>query len=438
MTGLANTISVARREYTVRVRTRSFILGTALLVVAVVAVALLPVIVRYLDQTGTQAIGVWVGADDLTTDPAAALEALLNAPTADETAASGGSAPYKVTRMPDLVAARQAIVDGELIAVLGIERAADKELEFTLYSDDPYARRIGLLATTSLAIADRLERLGVEPSSQAGLFAPSRYEVSWPDPDRVGPAPDTSQADADYLLGFGLTILIFMLIVLYGNWIAMSVVEEKSSRVMEVILNAATPLQLLTGKVLGVGAVALTQYAAILAAGVAALFAQGPVATMVLGQGGGEVGLPAGLSIGMLLLLGVFGVLGFLLYGVLYAAAGSLVSRQEDVQAAVMPLALVSTAAYVVAVYSSIGMLDIRGDWITVLTLIPFVSPFLILSRVTAGAISAPEVVLAIVLLVAAIGVALWIAARIYAAGVLLYGQRPGVRSILKMARSGM
>jgi ABC-2 type transport system permease protein len=144
------------------------------------------------------------------------------------------------------------------------------------------------------------------------------------------------------------------------------------------------------------------------------------------------------LTIGMLLLLGVFGVLGFLLYGVLYAAAGSLVSRQEDVQAAVMPLALVSTAAYLVAVYSSTGLIDIRDGWMSVLAVLPFVSPFLILSRISAGAVSAPEVLLAIVLLIASIAVALWIASRIYAAGVLLYGQRPGIRSILRMARTGM
>jgi ABC-2 type transport system permease protein len=134
----------------------------------------------------------------------------------------------------------------------------------------------------------------------------------------------------------------------------------------------------------------------------------------------------------------VFGVLGFLLYGVLYAAAGSLVSRQEDVQAAVMPLALVSTAAYLVAVYSSTGLIDIRDGWMSVLAVLPFVSPFLILSRISAGAVSAPEVLLAIVLLIASIAVALWIASRIYAAGVLLYGQRPGIRSILRMARTGM
>jgi ABC-2 type transport system permease protein len=229
-----------------------------------------------------------------------------------------------------------------------------------------------------------------------------------------------------------------MLIVLYGNWIAMSVVEEKSSRVMEVILNAATPLQLLCGKVLGVGAVALTQYAAILLAGAAAILAQGELARMVLGESSGGVGLPAGLTIGMLLLLGVFGVLGFLLYGVLYAAAGSLVSRQEDVQAAVMPLALVSTAGYLVAVYASMGLIDIDRGWLALIALVPFVSPFLMLSLVTAGEVSAPEVVLAVALLVAAIGAAMWIAARIYAAGVLLYGQRPGIRSIWRMARTGM
>ena len=74
-----------------------------------------------------------------------------------------------------------------------------------------------------------------------------------------------------------------MMIILYGNWIAMSVVEEKSSRVMEVILNAATPFQLLTGKVLGVGAVAFTQYVALLVTAGAALLLQGTVAAIVLG-----------------------------------------------------------------------------------------------------------------------------------------------------------
>ena len=104
------------------------------------------------------------------------------------------------------------------------------------------------------------------------------------------------------MLGFGMTILIFMMIVIYGKWIAMSVVEEKSSRVMEVVLNAATPFELLSGKVLGVGAVALTQYAALLLAGGAAVLAQGTVAGLVLGSGARRA-LPQGLTIELLLAL---------------------------------------------------------------------------------------------------------------------------------------
>jgi ABC-2 type transport system permease protein len=441
MSGLSNTIAVARREYLVRARTRSFILGTALLVIAVVAVALAPIGVRYIDQTGTQTIAVWIAPD---VDPglASTLEDILNAPTTGAPVATDSTPDFTVTSAADLAAARQQVIDGKVNAALGIERASDGELQFTLYTNDqsmnPTPRLIGQQATTALAIADRLERLGVDPASQAGLFAPSRFALAWADPADEGPGPDSAQLGADYLLGFGLTILIFMLIVLYGNWIAMSVVEEKSSRVMEVILNAATPFQLLSGKVLGVGAVALTQYAFLVLAGVAALLAQGQLATMVLGDTGGEVTLPAGLTVGMLLLLGVFGVLGFLLYGVLYAAAGSLVSRQEDVQSAVMPLAVISTLGYLVAVYAATGLLDITEGWIVLLAVVPFVSPFLMLSRVAAGEATVPEVLIAIVLLVAAIAGAMWLASRIYAAGVLLYGQRPGIRSILRMARTGM
>jgi ABC-2 type transport system permease protein len=439
MSTIPNVVTVARREFLVRVRTRTFILGTAILVIAAVAVALLPVIISYVDLSEPDEIGVWVGADDIASDPIADLERLLNAQPG-QPATEESSPAFVVTEYDGLDAARQAVVAGEISAALGIVRAPDEELDFTLYVEDSTAmiERTAMLATTSIAIADRLDRLGVDPADQVGLFAPATLAVSWPDPNQAGPGPAEDQTGTDYLLGFGLSILIFMMIVLYGNWIAMSVVEEKSSRVMEVILNAATPFELLSGKVLGVGAVALVQYAALLGAGVVALLAQGPIASAVLGEGGSDVALPAGLTIGMLLLLGVFGVLGFLLYGVLYAAAGSLVSRQEDVSAAVMPLALVSTAAYLIAVYSSTGLLDIREGWISVLAVLPFVSPFLMLSRVTAGIATMPEVLLAIALLAATIVVALWLAARIYAAGVLLYGQRPGIRSIFRMARTGM
>jgi len=233
-----------------------------------------------------------------------------------------------------------------------------------------------------------------------------------------------------------MTILIFMMIVMYGTWIAMSVVEEKSSRVMEVVLNAATPFQLMAGKVLGVGSVAFTQYAAVVLSGAIALLLQDAIASAVLGEGGGS--LPKGLNIEMLLAFAVYGVLGFLLYSCLFAAAGSLVSRQEDVNTAVMPLTLLSAAGYMIAVYASTGALDIRAGWVVLLSLVPFLAPFMMLSRLADGAVTPWEILLSVALLVAMLGGALWVAARIYRAGVLLYGQRPGVISVWRLMRSGV
>jgi len=148
------------------------------------------------------------------------------------------------------------------------------------------------------------------------------------------------------------------------------------------------------------------------------------------------VALPAGLTPGMLGLLLVYGVLGFGLYAVLYAAAGSLVSRQEDVNQAVMPMTLMATGGYLVATYSATGLLNLREDWLAILSQVPFLSPFLMLSRITGGQAVPGEVALSIVLLVASIVAAAWLAGRIYAAGVLLYGQRPGIRALWRLMRS--
>lgn len=439
MTNMANVVAVARREYTTRVRTRSFIFGTVLLVVAVVAIALLPVIVGFIDRNDTIKAAVHVSAPGLATDPAATLSTLLNAKP-DGTSATSRPPDVVVTAVPDLAAAREAVIDGTYSAVLEIARGPDGDLVFTLYTNGNANGREGAVvrqAATSIAVADRLARAGIAPGEQAGVFVPPAFQIAWPDPARTDPSPGTNALIGQNMLGFGMTILIFMMIILYGQWIAMSVVEEKSSRVMEVILNAATPFQLLAGKVLGVGAVAGTQYLALLLAGGAAILAQDAIAQVVLGTGNASGILPQGLTIELLLLFGIYGVLGFLLFAVLYAAAGSLVSRQEDVNTIVLPMTLIASAGYMIAVYASLGVIDIQTGWIAAIAQVPLVSPFMMLARVTAQDTTIWEVLLSIALLVAAILGALWLAARVYAAGVLLYGQRPSVREVWRLVRSG-
>jgi ABC-2 type transport system permease protein len=331
-------------------------------------------------------------------------------------------------------------MDGTYAALLVVERTGAGDLAFTAYTDEPAvstaAARVRL-AANAVAVADRLARLGLPASEQASLFAPAAWTVRSADPALADPPQDSLAAIGEDMLAFGMTLLIFMIILMYGNWIAMSVVEEKSSRVMEVVLNAATPFQLLGGKVVGVGTVALTQYGAVVVAGIAALALQGPVGELVLADPA-AASLPQGLTPGMLLAFGAYGVLGFLLYATLFAAAGSLVSRVEDVSAIVMPMTLIATAGYLVGIYSALGLLDIRATWVGILALVPFTGPFMMLGRIATGIATPLEVVVSLGLLVAMILVALWVAARIYAVGVLLYGSRPGPRVVARLLREGM
>jgi ABC-2 type transport system permease protein len=440
MSNLSNIVNVARREFSVRVRTRSFLIGTLLLVLGVSIIACLPVIIRYLDRTVNEKVAVYVSAQDIATDPVTTLAVLLNPATTSGQAGTDNPPDFIVSRVTDLAAAREAARSNEYAGVLAIERVPSGELEFTFYTNQNSMGSTASLvrqASTTIAVSDRLARLGVAPTEQAAIYQPADFKSMWPDPARTEPTQDAVAMVGRDMLSFGMTILIFMIIIMYGNWIAMSVVEEKSSRVMEVVLNAASPFQLLTGKVLGVGAVAFVQYAAVVVAGGAALLVQGPIADAILGSAGTATALPEGLTLGLLLMFGVYGVLGFLMYAALYAAAGSLVSRQEDVNAAVMPMTLVSTGGYLIGTYAAMGLLDIQSSWVTVLSQVPFVSPFMMIGRVAAGAAEPWEIILSVALLIASILGAIWLAARIYRAGVLLYGQRPGVRAIWQLVRAG-
>jgi len=440
MSTLTNSIAIARREYVVRARTRSFVIGTALLVFGVAVIGFLPVIVSYFDRAESERIAVYVGPTDLTSDPVTTLSVALNPPAKGQTA-TADPLDFTVSKVDDLAAGRQDVVAGEYSALLGIERAAGGQLRFTLFTDDMATGRTAQMvrqAATQVAGNDRLDQLGIDAVDLAALNAPVDFDVAWPDPAKTEPIKDTVATVSQDMLAFGMTILIFMIIIMYGNWIAMSVVEEKSSRVMEVVLNAATPFQLLTGKVFGVGAVAFTQHAAIVVAGGLTLLLQGPVASAILGEAGTATALPEGLTMELLLLFVVYGVLGFLGYAVLYAAAASLVSRTEDVNMVVMPMTLVSTGGYLIGIYAAMGLLDIRAGWILVLSQVPLLSPFMMLGRISTGVAAPWEIVLSVALLVVFIGGALWLAARVYAAGVLLYGQRPGIRAVLRLVRTGM
>ena len=431
MSGLfPNALHVARREYLFRVRGRAFLISTALLAVAVAAATMLPTILGAFGVADPPEIAVSVEADDLATDPIVSIQAALLA-ASDPGAEPGAAAENgpRVTRTDDAEAAAEQVRAGELDALLTIRRGADGELSFEYLSDQSPTSQTRILVTqavNAITISDRLDRAGISPDEGAEIFAPPDFTATAVDPESL----DEEDFGGALLLSYIVVILTFMAILTYGNWVAQSVAEEKSGRVMELLITAATPRQLLTGKVLGTGAAGLTQYVVMIAAVVIGLVASGPVSS-ALGVDELPFQLPE-LDPMFVLAFTVFFLLGFLLFSTLYAAAGSMVSRIEDVQQAVGPLIYLAMAGYFISFFAPN---DPDGQLVAVASVIPFFSPYLMPSRMLLGNPTTFEVVLAIVLLALTLVAAIWIAARIYSAGVLLYGQRVGIRSVLRATR---
>ncbi|HJW22605.1 MAG TPA: ABC transporter permease [Candidatus Limnocylindrales bacterium] len=441
---LANVVAVARREYLSRSRTRTFRITTVLLLVAALGLALAPILIRWVGQgSGPARIEVALGDSAPKVDVVGQISALLNAQSGSDSLSTGGKPDYVVTATTDVPGARARVDSGQDVGLLIVTRAPASassgagDLAFTFVTKAQAVDRISgimKIAATSACQSDRLARAGITPVDQAKLFAAASYTAELPS----GEASSGGTAE-DFLnqfaMGFVLSIVLFMAIILYGQWVAYSVAEEKSSRVMEVILGAASPFELLAGKVIGVGGLALTQYAVIFLPALAVLLLQDQIAGLLLHETAAAASLPPGLTVELLVTFGVLFVLGFGLYSVLYAGAAALVSRTEDINNIVAPLTMVSTAGYLVAVWSSTGLFAPDSPLVRVMSYIPFFSPYLILARMGNGSMGPLEVIAAIVILAVSVPLALWFAARLYAAGVLMYGQRPSLRLFVRVFR---
>ena len=420
-----NAWHVARREFLIRVRSRAFVITTVILAVVAAGVVFLPTILDGIGVDDPPTVGVATIAEGIPIDPLDTVRVVSS---------YVGGEPADVRAVDDVEAARTAVRDGEMDVLLIIERGADEELTYELFGEigptSPERAAVQAIAE-QITQQDRLARAGLSDEERQAIAAPVAVEVVAPDPDEGG--PDEEAFGGAFLVTWAVLILTFMAILTYGNWVAQSVAEEKSNRVMELLITAATPRQLLSGKVLGTGAAGMAQYVVVIASAAVAFLAVDPVRGLLgMGSAGGGLDLPS-IAPGAVLLFTLFFIGGFLLYSTLYAAAGSMVSRIEDVQQASGPLLLLAMAGYFAAI-TAINVPD--AEWVALASLVPFFSPYLMPIRMLLGAPPAPEeILLALALLFGTLLLAVWIAARIYSAGVLLYGQRVGFREVLRATR---
>lgn len=422
------TWAVIRREYLERVRSKWFVIATLFGPLLLATMMIVPAWLS-LRSGGIADLSETVIVD--------ASGAGLGDRLADALATGSArmrSRPEVRVVNPDEVAQAESLLTREVIrrAVSGY-LVVDRE---TLAGERArYAGRaatslpaIDRLRTTvrNVVMAARLETAGIDPEVARNMtLLPLRLET-----ERITERGRGGSGRVNAIFSFGLAFLLYMSILLYGQAIMRGVMEEKQTRVAEVIVSSLRPDALLAGKVLGVGGVAFTQIATwVLAGWVMATFRAPIFAAM---------GLPAtpmrlpelSITFGLLLLL-LF-ALGFIFYAALFAAVGSMVNTDQEAQQAATPLMMLVIFA---ALFIQPVLFNPSGTLAQWVSLLPFSAPILMPVRLATVQVPWLEIIACLVILAASCAIAVWVAARIYRVGLLMYGKKPTLREVARWVR---
>jgi ABC-2 type transport system permease protein len=270
-------------------------------------------------------------------------------------------------------------------------------------------------------LAQRLSQAGIDSSRVKELtFIPLRLNT-----ERITDKGRGGSGTVSIIFAGGIAFLLYMSIILYGQNVLRGVLEEKTTRVAEVVVSSVSPETLLAGKVLGVGGVGLTQQIIWVITTVLMFKLRQPLLDRF-----GITTMPFALpdiSFGLALLLLLFFILGFIFYSSLYAAVGASVNSEQEAQQAVQPMLilLVMTAIFINPI-----LLNPTSKLATVMSLLPFSAPIIMPLRLSLGSVPWYELAISLVgVTLACIG-ATWLAARIYRVGLLMYGKRPTLREM--------
>lgn len=385
---------VTRREWNQRARTRAFRISTLISIGIVVVLIMAPEI--YGGGDGNRRTIGLVGASS------AQLPEVLEA-SSDQLGLS-----VKTRRFADEPAGQVALRSGDVSVLL-----VDQQRLVWKADSDEQLQGIVISAVGALERQRAIEDLGLtSEEAQRLLRAPELRSTS------LERATEEQTARAD--LGRIGVVLLFVAIAFYCGFVLVGVVEEKSSRVVEVLLSRVRPTELFAGKILGIGLVGLAQFALVVVSALVALsFAHNALAPDTTPS-----------TLGWIVF---WFVLGYAFYAVLYAAAGSLVSRQEETQSLQLPMTGVLFVAYIlafVATESPDGAAALLGSFI------PPTAPMVMIVRIAHGAVPWWQIGLSVGLMVATVYGIVQVAGRIYAGGVLRFGGRVRLKEAWRGAES--
>lgn len=267
----------------------------------------------------------------------------------------------------------------------------------------------------------RLQKLGV---TQAGVVeAVKRVDF---DVEKATNDPKKRQSGlAAVYMSIALVMFIYFSLIFYGVYVLRGVLEEKSNRIVEVMVAAVRPFDMMMGKIIGIGAVGLTQIA-IWVAFASLMSAPALAGVLMLGEDRPSV------SPLMLICFPIFFILGYFLYATIYAGIGSVFNSEEDAQQ------MVSTASmFLVIPMLFLGpiMKNPGGTLATTLSLIPFFSPILMYLRIAVETPPMWQIVASILIMLVTIVAMIWLVSKIYRVGILMYGKKPTIPEIMKWLR---
>lgn len=406
--------AVIKREYLQRVRSRWFVVGTVVAPLLLLALTALPILLASDEEAPDQRLAVVDGTGQLYTGVAARLSAV----------------GYEVEEWRDRVEVEQelsqAVTDGRLGGFLLLDDATLSRGEAVFFSrDNPSAVRRAMLQQAVVQTALAL-RLGGESADVQALLAGGRLDVD------LLSSPGSETDEARFVVAYVGAFLLYMVLIFYAVAVMRSVLEEKTSRIVEVIISSMRPYDLMLGKILGVGAVGLTQL------GIWALMVAGATALGLPRLAADRADIPVEFLAEVapdaryLALFGVFFLGGYFLYSGVYAAVGAMCNSDEEAQQAQFPVVmlLVIPIVFVIRVIEAPTAVSS-----VVLSFVPFFTPILMFARAVAGGVTAVELVLSVMVMVLAILAVAWVAGRIYKVGILMSGKRPSIPEVIRWVR---
>jgi ABC-2 type transport system permease protein len=419
---------VIKREYIQHVRTKGFVISTVLGPVLMIALMVVPILLAVGASGEKSALAVVDRSGEIQGDFAAKLS---------EFKMGDGSDRYALTSVapaadPEAQKAElgRGIMAGTFTGYIFIpsDVLSGGVVEYaSRHTSDLDQIKTLNQVLNGVVVGKRLKTEGLDPARIAEYTRPVRLDTV-----KVSEKGRERDSGGSFIVSYILVMILYMTMFFYGAMILRGVLEEKTNRVVEVVLSSLRPFQLMMGKILGIALVGLTQYT------VWALFG-----FLMSKYGGSIAGALApsarisGIAIASIppyvfIYFVVFFILGYFLFATLYAAVGSAVNNEKEAQQMLMPVTMCLVVPILMMQYV---MRSPNSSLSVILSLIPFFAPILMLQRISILMPPLIQVAGSIVILIVTTLGMVWLTGKIYRVGILMYGKKPSLPEILKWVR---